>query len=90
MSIFLKGLVCDLLNGAAPMRRTMGKRVRRPATVDWNSVLKELPVSFTIDDIVKRGAVKTKLRVYVRQVLVRWVNQGKIKRVTRGRYQKAA
>ena len=68
----------------------MGKRVRRPATVDWNSVLKELPVSFTIDDIVKRGAVKTKLRVYVRQVLVRWVNQGKIKRVTRGRYQKAA
>ena len=28
----------------------MGKRVRRPATVDWNSVLKELPVSFTIDE----------------------------------------
>ena len=64
----------------------MGKRVRRPATVDCNSVLKELPGSLTIDDIVKRGAVKTKPRVYVRQVLVRWVNQGKIKRVTRGIY----
>lgn len=68
--------------------RTRG-RARRPRLVDWNAVLKELPNTFTIDDLAKKGGARRKSRLYLRQVLVRWGKQKKIKRTGRAKYQKA-
>jgi hypothetical protein len=60
---------------------------RSPAT-DWNSVLKNLPSPFAFGDLTKRREVKTRSRVYLHQILSRWIKQRKIRRVARGKYQK--
>jgi len=64
-------------------------RGRKRTMVNWNAVLEGLPRSFSIDDLAKRAGAKTKSRLYLRQVLVRWRKQGKTKRTGRARYQKA-
>ena len=64
-------------------------RGRKRMLVNWNAVLEGLPRSFSIDDLAKRAGAKTKSRLYLRQVLVRWRKQGKTKRTGRARYQKA-
>lgn len=72
----------------------MGRAVKkrggnnRKATVNWNSVLRGLPRSFTIDNIARKTAAGGKPRVYLRQVVVRWAKQRKIRRTGRGKYQK--
>ncbi|MBI2360591.1 MAG: hypothetical protein HYV04_17090 [Deltaproteobacteria bacterium] len=68
--------------------RTRG-RARRRTMVNWNNVLKALPNRFTIDDLAKQGGARSKSRLYLRQVLVRWGKQKKIKRTARAKYQKA-
>jgi len=73
---------------AAESGRRPRVRARRGRLVDWSDVLKGLPSSFTIDDIARRPAVRTKPRAYLRQVVVRWAKQRKIKRAGRGKYLK--
>jgi predicted transcriptional regulator of viral defense system len=60
----------------------------RAAAVDWKSVLKGLPKTFTISSAAQRGRLSAKAKTYLRGVLVRWVKQGKVKRIERGTYQK--
>lgn len=76
--------------GAGPRGRGKSRgRGRKRMLVNWNAVLEGLPRSFSIDDLAKRAGAKTKSRLYLRQVLVRWRKQGKTKRTGRARYQKA-
>lgn len=81
--------VFKLLGGNQAGRGRARGRTRRRATVDWNGVFKSLPNNFTIDDLAKQGGARRKSRLYLRQVLVRWGKQRKIKRTDRGKYQKA-
>ncbi|MFQ5849110.1 MAG: hypothetical protein ACE5JU_00820 [Candidatus Binatia bacterium] len=80
--------VYDLLAVERGRKRATRERGRKSAVVDWNSVLKGLPSTFTIDNIARKNAVKRKPRAYLRQVLVRWVKEGKAKRTGRGKYQR--
>lgn len=80
--------VLKLLGGDHKVTRRAGLRARGRATINWNLLLKGLPKAFTIDSLSKRNRARTKSRLYLRQVLLRWVKQGKIKRIGRGKYQK--
>ena len=56
--------------------------------IDWNAVLTTLPGEFTLDTIGANKTASEKPRAYLRQVVVRWSKEGKIKRTGRGMYQK--
>ncbi len=73
--------------GRARTRRTRASR-KRVVSVEWNSVLKGLPATFTLDHIYRASAVKGKPRGYLRHVVVKWARQRKIKRTGWGRYRK--
>lgn len=81
--------------GKAPGRKkaTASKRKsskRRPGgkRTNWDDVVKGLPKTFTIDDVMKRPGVKAKGRAQVYPSLTRWMDAKKIKRVGKGKYQK--
>ena len=61
---------------------------RRGGMISWTKVLGVLPQSFSLDTMSKMNAVRGKPRAYLRQVVVRWAKEGKVKRTGRGRYQK--
>ena len=67
--------------------RVKARRVRSGERVDWSSVLNGLPKSFT-SSVVQEQAPNTKSKAYLRQVVVRWVKEGKVKRIERGKYRK--
>ncbi len=77
-----------LLGGEGVRKQRVRRRGRKRATVDWNSVLKILPSPFNIDSIARSKAGKTKPRSYLRQVVVRWAREKKVRRTGRGRYRK--
>ena len=77
-----------LLGGEGVRKQRVRRRGRKRMTVDWNSVLKNLPSPFNIDSIARSKAGKTKSRSYLRQVVVRWVKEKKARRTGRGRYRK--
>jgi hypothetical protein len=52
------------------------------------SVLDHLPENFSSSDFVKAAAGKKKDPRYLRQTLVRWAAQGRLKRMDRGKYHK--
>ena len=72
-----------------PARRKARTARRRTRVIDWNSVLKALPATFSLDNLAKNSAVIRKPRAYLRQMLSRWVKARKVKRTGRGEYQKA-
>ena len=78
----------ELLGGDRARTRRTRARGKRAVTVDWNSVLKGLPATFTLDHIYRASAVKGKPRGYLRQVVMKWSKQHKIRRTGRGRYRK--
>jgi hypothetical protein len=80
--------VYKLLGGGRARTRRTRARGKRAVTVDLNSVLKGLPATFTLDHIYRARAVKGKSRGYLRQVVMKWGKQRKIKRTGRGRYRK--
>ena len=80
--------VYKLLGGGRARTRRTRARGKRAVTVDWNSVLKGLPATFTLDHIYRASAVKGKPQGYLRHVVVKWARQGKIKRTGWGRYRK--
>ena len=56
--------------------------------IDWNAVFATLPSEFTLDAIGAHEAAGQKTRAYLRQVVVRWSKEGRIKRTGRGMYEK--
>ena len=81
--------VYELLSDNRARRRAPRRRVVKSTTVDWNSALNGLPSSFTISDLAKKSGVRGKPNPYLRQVVVRWMKEGKTKRIGRGKYRKA-
>ena len=89
-------LIYDMLEGrktAKQPRRggpTVGGLTRGPrgAMIDWNAVLATLPDQFSLDTISVHKATSDKSRAYLRQVVVRWSKEGRVKRTGRGVYQK--
>lgn len=64
------------------------KRGPRGAMIDWNAVFKSLPADFTFDTMGANKTASAKPRAYLRQVVVRWSKEGRIRRTGRGMYQK--
>ena len=89
-------LVYDMLDGRKTARRsqrgpsTVGslKRGPRGAMIDWTAVFATLPDQFTLDTMIAHKTAREKTRAYLRQVVVRWSKEGRIKRTGRGMYQK--
>jgi len=77
----------ELLGGDRARTRRTRARGKRAVTVDWNSVLKGLPATFTLDHIYRASAVKGMPRGYLRHVVTKWAKQRKIKRTGWGRYR---
>jgi hypothetical protein len=78
--------VQGILNSQSGDARTKASRKVRRKHVDWNAVLKQLPGSFGIGDLINLAKVKS--RNYSHRVLAKWVKQRKVKRLQPGRYQK--
>ena len=89
-------LVYDMLDGRKTGKRsrqgrsTVGalKRGPRGAMIDWTAVFATLPDQFTLDTMIAHKTAGEKTRAYLRQVVVRWSKEGRIKRTGRGMYQK--
>ena len=64
------------------------KRGPRGAMIDWNAVFATLPNEFTLETISAHETASEKPRAYLRQVVVRWSKEGRIRRTARGMYQK--
>lgn len=80
--------VYELLSDNRARRRAPRRRARKSKTVDWNSALKGLSSSFTTGDLAKKSGARGKPNPYLRQVVVRWLKEGKTKRIGRGKYRK--
>ena len=78
--------VQGILNNQSRTTRTKANRKVRRKQVDWNSVLKRLPGSFGVRDVISLAKVKS--RNYTHLVLAKWVKQRKVKRLQPGQYQK--
>jgi len=78
--------VQGILNNQSRTTRTKANRKVRRKQVDWNSVLKRLPGSFGVRDVISLAKVKS--RNYTHLVLAKWVKQRKVKRLQPGKYQK--
>ena len=89
-------LVYDMLDGRKTAKRsrqgpsTVGALKRGPhgAMIDWIAVFATLPDQFTLDTMIAHKTAGEKTRAYLRQVVVRWSKEGRIKRTGRGMYQK--
>ena len=89
-------LVYDMLGGrkaGKPFRRgpsSVGslKPGPRGAMIDWTAVFATLPDQFTLDTICAHKMASEKPRAYLRQVVMCWSKEGRIKRTGRGMYQK--
>ena len=89
-------LVYDMLGGRKTEERsrrrpsTVGslKRGPRGAMIDWTAVFGTLPDQFTLDTMGAHKTASEKPRAHLRQVVIRWSKQGRIKRTGRGMYQK--
>ena len=89
-------LVYDMLDGRKTGERsqrgpsTVGslKRGPRGAMIDWTAVFATLPDQFNLETISAHKTASQKPRSYLRQVVVRWSKDGRIKHTGRGMYEK--
>ena len=89
-------LVYDMLDGRKTGKRPQQgpsavgslKRGPRGAMIDWNAVFATLPNKFTLETMSAHETASEKPRAYLRQVVVRWSKEGRIRRTARGMYQK--
>ena len=89
-------LIYDMLDGGKTAKRSRRgrasvgslKRGPRGAMIDWNAVFTTLPGEFTLDTLSAHETASGKPRAYLRQLVVRWAKEGRIKRTGRGMYQK--
>ncbi len=89
--------IYDILDGKSSTRKRVGKprgsggaQKRGPSgsMIDWNAVFATLPGEFTLDTMGANKTASEKPRSYLRQVVVRWSREGRIRRTGRGLYQK--
>jgi hypothetical protein len=76
----------ELLGDGATRARTRPAKTRKSALVNWNTVLSQMPNSFTLKDVSKRPESKGKNPVYLRKIASRWAKAGKTKRISPGKY----
>ena len=89
-------LIYDMLDGRNTGKRSRQgrsgagalKRGPRGAMIDWNTVFTTLPDQFTLETMGAHKTASEKPRAYLRQVVVRWSKEGRIKRTGRGMYEK--
>ena len=88
-------LIRDMPDGGKPGKRSRrgrsrvgAKRKPRSPMIDWNPVFATLPGEFTLDTLSAHETASGKPRSYLRQLVVRWSKEGRIKRTGRGMYQK--
>ncbi len=89
-------LIYNMLDGRKTAKRsrqgrsTVGalKRGPRGEMIDWAAVFATLPDQFTLDTMSAHKTASEKTRAYLRQVVVRWSKEGRIKRTGRAMYQK--
>lgn len=79
--------------GPAKRTKAVAKRrsTKKPSSgprVSWDGVLKGLPKTFSVDDVMKRPGVKARGRNQVYPAITRWMEGKKVKRVGKGKYQK--
>ena len=77
-----------LLGGGGTDTPRKRARARRRPFVNWDSVLKTLPSTFTVNDLAKARSAKGKPKAHLWQVIVRWTKTGKAKKTAPGTYQK--
>ena len=75
-------------SGRGPSTSGSLKRGPRGAMIDWNAVFVTLPDQFTLETMSVHKTASEKPRAYLRQVVVRWSKEGRIKRTGRGMYEK--
>ena len=56
--------------------------------IDWTAVFGTLPDRFTLDSLLAHKTAGEKPRSYHRQVVARWLKEGRIRRTGRGMYEK--
>ena len=89
-------LVHDMLDGRRTGKRSRRGRPRaaalkrgpRGAMINWAAVFATLPDQFTLDLLLAHKTAGEKNRGYLRQVVVRWSKEGRIRRTGRGMYEK--
>ena len=89
-------LVYDMLDGRKTGKKSRQgrsddralKRGPRGAMIDWTAVFGTLPDQFTLDSLLAHDTAGEKSRAYLRQVVVRWSKEGRIRRTGRGMYEK--
>ena len=89
-------LVYDMLDGRKTGKRSgQGrsvagalKRGPRGTMIDWTAVFATLPDQFTLDSLLAHKTAGEKTRAYLRQVVSRRSNEGRIRRTGRGMYEK--
>ena len=89
-------LVYGMLDGRKTGKRSQrgpsagGSLKRGPhgVMIDWNAVFATLPNEFTVETISAHETASEKHRGYLRQVVVRWSKEGRIRRTARDMYQK--
>ena len=89
-------LIYDLLDGRKTGKRSRRdrsgdgtlKRGPRGTMIDWTAVFATLPEQFTLDSLLAHETAGEKTRGYLRQVVLRWSKEGRIRRTGRGMYEK--
>ena len=89
-------LIYDLLDGRKTGKRSRRdrsgdgalKRGPRGTMIDWTAVFATLPDQFTLETMSAHKTASEKPRSYLRQRVVRWSKEGRIKRTGRGMYEK--
>ncbi len=83
------GAGADGDRNAARQAKVRSAGTARTRTVDWDTVLKSLPETFTTDAVARMKAVQGQSRLQLNPAFARWVKAGQIKKLERGKYQKA-
>ena len=73
----------------ADKNKNSGRKGRPRGKSDLAAVLGGLPETFTSKEFIKAATRTRKPPVYLRLALSRWAKEGRVKRLERGKYQKA-
>lgn len=63
-------------------------RRRRRRRTDWDSIVKGLPQTFSMDELANTSGARGKSRAYLHQIINRWKKSGVIRSAGRARYER--
>lgn len=75
--------------GRRNSRGSVAKTSMKGKRTNWETTVKALPSTFTMDDLAKTRGAKGKSRAYLHQIINRLKKAGTIKSAGRATYQKA-